>query len=518
MDPELLRYLQMLGIVPDLSGGGPSAGERAEAGVRGVAEGATGSWVDEISGVLAEALSPEQRAGLGRLMAPEGQEDRYARAAAETGYTEVRDTARRQQREAMQRSPGDALAGQVVGSLAGARAIPLPPAAGVVERIGRGLGGGTLVGAGASEADTVEGIAEDAAVGGGIGGGASAAGAALGGLVGSVDDAVTGRLLARLRQAGVSRVPQRRQVAGRQGVEGLLDTARDLERAGAFEGGGILPASTDVVGANIDDITARAGQQMGTFRDDLAEEVVDVGALRSWMERQLMSTPQNRFTPQVRKFWRNALADLGDMEASGPVTYGQVDELRSSLGAVLGSRGVPTRTEGLLDGPRNALYGRLADAQESVARRAGQGEAYNTARRNYAIGRGVGRATEQDAVAEASAGLTRLEAGMTGLGAAAGGGAGALASIAGKKIAQSNRLPIVGALARESAARAGDAAAPGVAAAVRVGAAEAASPEPEYTADSEAELDRLLAEPAPAAPVEPEDDAEAALDALLAGD
>ena len=114
---------------------------------------------------------------------------------------------------------------------------------------------------------------------------------------------------------------------------------------------------------------------------------------------------------------------------------------------------------------------------------------------------------------------------MTGLGAAAGGGAGALASIAGKKIAQSNRLPIVGALAREATARAGDAAAPGAAAAVRVGAAEAASPTPEYTPDDEAALDALLAapepEPAPAAPATGQDyteDDEAALDALLAGD
>ncbi|MCU0646665.1 MAG: hypothetical protein MUF00_01605 [Gemmatimonadaceae bacterium] len=524
MDPEVLRYLQMLGMVPDLSEDAPSVGERASAVMRGVAEGATGSWVDEIAGALAQSVNPYARATLGRLIAPEGQEDRYAQAAMQTGYTEVRDAARRQQREAMQRSPGDALAGQVAGSLLGARVMPLPRAAGATESIARGLGAGTAIGAGASEADTVEGVAQDAAIGGAIGGGAGAVGAGLGALVGSVDDAKTGRLLARLRQAGVSRVPQRRQVAGRQGVEGLLDTARDLERAGAFEGGGILPASTDVVASNIDDMAANAGRTLGSVRDTLADTPVDVSRLRSWMGRQLANVPQNSMARPVRKFWRDMLADLDDMEAAGPVTYRQLDELRSTLGAVTGPAMRSPRETIILDAQRS-LYGQLADAQSAAAARAGMGDVYETARRQYDIGRRMGRATQQDAVAEASAGLTRLEAGMAGLGAAAGGPVGALTSMAGKRVAQSNRLPIMGALARESVARIGQATAPVTAAATRVGTAEAVSPEPEYTPDDEAALDALIAAPeppaAPAAPVAGQDyteDDEAALDALLAGD
>lgn len=486
MDPETLRYLQMIGILPRLDGGGPTARQRVEAGLRGVAEGATSGFIDELAGGLTALLSPEQRAGLGRLVAPEGQEDRYARAAAETGYTEVRDAARRQQREGMAASPGDAIAGQLAGGVAASRVLPLPPAAGMSERLARAAGGGTLAGLGMSEAEDVQGMAEDAALGGSIGLAAGGAGEVVRGLVGGVDEAVQGRQLARLRQAGVSRVPQRRQVAGRRGVEELYRTADELERAGVFEGGGILPAATDDVQARIGLMGEDAGQALGAVRSQLSDAPVDVSRLRQWMNRQLITTPQNQYTRPIREFWRGAIADLDDMEAMGPVTYGQLDELRQSLGAMTGPAMRGPRDTVVLNAQR-ALYGQLADTQSQAVREVSQeiGSTYDTARRRYDIARRMGTATSQDAVAEAGAGLTRLEAGMAGLGAAAGGPGGALTSVVGKKIAQSSRLPVATALGREAMARGVEATGGAARQGARLGAGAVATYEapdqPEYT-------------------------------------
>ena len=375
MNEQLLALLQSLGIVPDPASPRPTAGQRVEAGGRGVAEGATFGFVDELAGALAASLSPAQRAGLGRLIAPEGQEDRYAEAAARVGYEDVRDTARRHQREGMAASPGDAIAGQVVGSLATGRVLPLPPAAGMAERLGRAAGGGTLAGVGMSEAETPEGIAEDAAISGGLGLGFGVAGEGVRALAGSVDDAVAARRLARLRQAGIRTVPQRRAVAGRGGEAELQRAAADLEEAGVFDTPGILPGSTDEVAERIAAMQERAGASLGATRDAYRDMPVDVEPLRRWMQRQLLDTPQFSGSRPIRNFWRNQLADLDRLAEDGPVTYGQLDEMRSFLGQRT-APGLRSAKETLELQAQRQLYGRLAEEQSRAARAFGAGDSH----------------------------------------------------------------------------------------------------------------------------------------------
>lgn len=508
MNEQLLALLRSLGVIPDLDAVG-----------RGVAEGASMGFVDEIAGALAASMTPERRAGLGRLMAPEGQEDRYAEAAARVGYEDVRDTARRQQREGMARAPGDALAGMVVGSLATGRVLPLPPAAGVAERLGRAAGGGTIAGVGMSEADTAQGVAEDAAISGGLGLGLGVAGEGVRRLVGSVDDAVAARRLARLRQAGIRTVPQRRAVAGRGGEEALQRAAADLEDAGVFDTPGILPGSTDEVAERIAQMQDEAGASLGAAREAYRDMPVDIEPLRRWMQRQLLDTPQFSGSRPIRNFWRNQLADLDRLAEDGPVTYGQLDEMRSFLGQRT-APGLRSARETLELQAQRQLYGRLAEEQARAARAFGAGDDYERARRQFALGRTMEDATRADGVAGASAGLSRLEAGMAGVGAAAAGGpVGALTSVAGKRILQSERLPIAAALTREAAARGVQATGGAARSAAAVGAgmtARPSAPEPEPTIDitPDEEADAFYDAPAAevaAEPIElsPDDEADA---------
>lgn len=508
MNEQLLALLRSLGIVPDLTSPRPTAGQRVEAGARGAAEGATYGFVDELAGGLVAGLSEEQRRGLGRLMAPEGQEDRYADAAARVTYEDVQGTARRQQREGMAASPGDAIAGSVAGAMATSRAVPLPPATGIAERLGRAAGGGTLAGVGMSEADTVQGVAEDAAVSGGLGLGFGVAGEGVRGLVGSVDDAVAARRLARLRQAGIRTVPQRRAVAGRGGEEALQRAAADLEDAGVFDTPGVLPGSTDEVAERIAGMQERAGAGLGAAREAYRDMPVDVEPLRRWMRRQLIESPQFSGSKPIRKFWRDQIADLDRLAEDGPVTYGQLDDMRQWFGR-LTAPGLRSNKENILLDAQRAVYGRLAEEQGRAARSFGAGSSYDTARRQYALGRTMEDATSADAVAGASAGLSRLEAGMAGVGAAAAGGpAGALTSIAGKRILQSERLPIAAALTREAAARGVQATGGAARSAATLGAgatARPSAPEPEPMTDitPDEEADAFYGAPAAEVTAEP---------------
>lgn len=510
MNEEALRLLQMLGIVPSIGEEGPAAGQRAEAGARGVAEGATAGFVDELAGALIAGLSPEQRRGLGRLVAPEGQEDRYAQAAERVSYEDVRDTARRQQRQGMAASPGDAIAGQVAGGVAASRAVPLPAAGSAIERLARAAGGGTLAGIGMSEGETPTEIAQDAAISGGIGLGLGAAGEGVRAAVGSVDDAVAARRLARLRQAGVRTVPQRRAVAGRGGEEALQRAAADLEDAGVFDTPGILPGTSEDVAERVAAMQERAGGTLGAARTQFADAPVDTDQLRGWMGRQLRDVPQFPGSSRVRRFWREQIMSLDRMAEDGPVTYGQLDDMRQWLGRLSGP-GIRSPKETIELEAQRALYGRLAQTQSDAARSMGAGQAYDQARRQYALGRTIEDATRADGVAGASAGLSRLEAGMAGVGAAAAGGPmGAATSIAGKRILQSERLPIAAALTREAAARGAQAAAPVARVGATLGAgatARPSEPEPMPEQDDADEIFRMLdAQPAaaPAAPEAPE--------------
>lgn len=263
--------------------------ERVRGLLRGIAEGATGGWVDEAAGGLIAALPESTRAGIARLMAPEGQEDAYERAGADVGYRETRDAARAQQDEAAQRAPGQFIAGSLAGGVASGRLLPqagagLSGGSQTVARIAQAAGEGVLAGAGGSRAEDVGGIATDAAVGGAMGGGIA------GGLAGV---GMTGRAL-RSAQRGLEAVDQ--------DVGRAADLVTDLER----------------VGSVIEDDRIRL--KPATIRAIFAEHPPDPRALeatRGWFDDLAariddLMLDQGALLPQGRQALRNLRNVLND--------------------------------------------------------------------------------------------------------------------------------------------------------------------------------------------------------------
>jgi hypothetical protein len=302
---RVVDVLRFLNILPE-----KNFGERLAAFGRGVAEGSTAGFVDEIAGGLVEALPRSARASLGRLMAPEGQEDRYAQAAADTGYTEVRDQARRAQREAAESYPSAFIPGAITGGLATGRLIPQASAgmAGgsrVATNVGQALGEGVLAGIGGSEAETVEGIAEDAAMGGALGGGIAGGLAGIGGL---------GRGLRAAQGAAARSSDEAMRVA---------DAITELERIGA-------PIEAD-----------RIRFKPATLRQALAREPADPRAIddglawlddmRSRIDAELVE--QGRYMQSGRAALRNLKAELNDqaVRVQRSLQRGEIGEVYAAL-------------------------------------------------------------------------------------------------------------------------------------------------------------------------------------------
>lgn len=302
---QIVGLMRTLGILP-----AEDVAERAVAFGRGAAEGATSGFIDELAGGLTELLSPEQRAGLGRLVAPEGQEDRYARAAAETGYAEVRDAARRQQRAAAESQPSAFIPGAIVGGGAVGRMLPsagagLSGGSRFAANVGQAAGEGVLAGIGGSEAEDLEGIAQDAAVGGAIGGGISGALGGIGGI---------GRGLGAVqRQASRSSDDAMR----------VADAMTELERIGA-------PIEAD-----------RIRFKPATLREALAREPADPRAIDGafeWfddMQRRINDEviEQGRYGRSGRSALFNLRRDLNDqaVRAARAAERGDMGEVYAAL-------------------------------------------------------------------------------------------------------------------------------------------------------------------------------------------
>jgi len=345
---RILDMLRSLGILADEDA--PAAMDRATGLVRGVAEGATAGWVDELAGGLAAGMSEEQRRGLGRLMAPEGQEDRYADAAARVTYEDVRDTARGQQARAAEAAPGQFIAGSVGGALGVGRFIPQAGAgmsggSAVGARIAQAAGEGVLAGAGGSQAADMEGIAEDAATGGAIGGGIAGGIAGIGGL---------GRLL-RAAQGGVT---QTADDAAR-----VSDSITELERIGS-------PIESD-----------RIRFKPATLREALAREPADPSAVDDAMDwfadmqerirREFID--QGRYGRSGRAALANLRAELNDqtVRAERAIERGNVGEVYAALDQ--GKRAIG-RMQGRVGPMRGRDPNPNADPQAAEALREWYGE------------------------------------------------------------------------------------------------------------------------------------------------
>lgn len=319
---RIVSLLRVLGYLPE---DGADVAQRAAAFGRGVAEGATGGWVDELVGAVSASMTPERRAGLARLLAPEGQEGRYADAAARLTYGDVRDTARRQQGAAAEAAPGAFIPGAVAGGLATGRMLPsagagLTGGSRVAARVAQAAGEGVLAGAGGSRADTAEGIAEDAVIGGAIGGGITGGLAAVGG---------AGRAL-RAAQRGVEAVD--------------VDAARAAD----------LVTDVERIGSVIEDDRIRL--KPATLRAIFAEAPPDPRALdatRGWFDSlderiQELALDQGALLPQGRQALRNLRQALNDqrvaferaLQSGAPdEAFMAADQAKRALGSAQGAAG-----------------------------------------------------------------------------------------------------------------------------------------------------------------------------------
>jgi len=324
--------------------------DRAAAFGRGIAEGATAGWVDELVGGLSQAVPPEMRAGLARLMAPEGQEDAYGRAAADLGYSDVRDATRRQQGEAAEAEPSAFIPGAVAGGVATGRMLPaagagLSGGSRVAARVAQAAGEGVLAGAGGSRAEDAQGIAQDAAIGGAIGGGISGGLAAVGGV---------GRGL-RAAQRGVT---QTADDAAR-----VSDAVTELERIGS-------PIESD-----------RIRFKPATLREALAREPADPSAVDDAMNwfAAMQERIRREFVDQGRygRSGRAALANLRS-ELNDQAVRAQRAIERGNVGEVYAALDQGKRAIGRMQGRVGPMRGRdpnpNADPQAAEALREWYGE------------------------------------------------------------------------------------------------------------------------------------------------
>ncbi|CAM4463403.1 hypothetical protein [Vibrio agarivorans] len=232
------------------------SGETREAFQRGVSQGATFGFADEMSGGVR---------GLINTIFGEG--------SLGDNYREARDESRANVAAANEAAPAAGIAGEVVGGVGAA--LPAAPATGVglgsnllnLARVGAVEGG--IAALGGSEADLTQGEVGQAAIDTGVG-------AAIGGLaapvIGGAADAGI-RTLSRLPFAGLNRLQgterQRAQNSLVRYIQGEVDAGRmnrdqilseiDQLRSGAVEGADISLADLNALQA----LTARVNQEAG---------------------------------------------------------------------------------------------------------------------------------------------------------------------------------------------------------------------------------------------------------------
>lgn len=371
-----------------------SWGERARNFARGVGQGATFNFGDEYTGAVGALIEKFKPANPDLGSRPDA------------AYTQTRDLEREANAHAQEQSKGEYFAGQVAGGV-------LTPGGGVVKgatklaTAGKTLasmaGAGALSGAGASEADSMEGVAKDAGTGAAIGAvaGPLLHGAAAG--AGKVSGAVAktaGRLkdkaeIQRLIAAGIDPKDLGTETvsgaAGRlraQGVGGGLKSratiAEEAEAAGAalkakreamikaFEAEGIQPDPARIAAA----LEAEAKKQAGPIGQKMVEDT------QGFMQPKPSIDPDK--APAVRALQQRA----AHFKALPKQSFGALDEVRANYSnkARWGS-----------DSPQAAIRQDVANAVNNELERAAgsQGKAF----------REVGR--DQNVIIRAQEGLAK---------------------------------------------------------------------------------------------------------------
>lgn len=208
-------------------------------GLRGVKQGLTFEFGDEIEGALRSALSTKT-------------------------YQQERDAVRAKDAEARETNPAAFGLGQILGS----GATALVPGAGLAKlgtglaaTVARGAGAGIVAGAGASEADSVEGVVQDAATGGLVGGAGGLAFGGLsrilggkGGLVAGAPERADRQLLTDVGDRATKRVRDKIAERGEETVAQLKEHGLDALARKPEELAPASKATLDKIGKHIGDV------------------------------------------------------------------------------------------------------------------------------------------------------------------------------------------------------------------------------------------------------------------------
>lgn len=366
-----------------------------ESGIRGIGQGATLGYSDELMGMI------------GNLYARAVRPDLFEGQSLTETYRQGRDIAREQEAAAKEANPVSYIGGEVAGGLIPAAMMPaanLTKGAGAGGRIANaaatGAGYGAAYASGGSEADLTKGqyqqLAEDVGLGG-----------ALGGVTGGVLQGVMEAPRALGRLAGVN--PQRVAELEQAGLPVNLPAASDsapvktlANVSSQLPGGKALQTSMDAAYQQADDVLRSLGytgkttptgagetvrsafgrwQQAGRNRfkgvdaklqqmvpdesmarlNNIAGSVDDVVAAPGLTPRQLQNRAQ---LPAVREL-QGVIDDAA--QNGGAVSLGALKEARTRVGRLLEQGAIKTQDDALAD----KVYSKLTDMMKDSIEQTG---------------------------------------------------------------------------------------------------------------------------------------------------
>lgn len=247
--------------------------DNAKAASAGIADAATLGFGDELGGALASGLDKGQ-AALNKLgLAPKSPSQVDQELGIKSNmYKDVRDSLRKDQKEAMEQHPAAYFAGNVVGGMA----LPLGGSIGEAAALGAGYG------LGSSEEKTALGMAKDATLGAGLGAGFAKAGQAIGNAAGKFKGQAASAIesgvdkLRNVDEAGMSRLPSMIDTAANKIKDVVRPASQEYKQAQTTRFKSLLPESESGHIYNGENIKADTGPDIVIKNQELLDTLAEI--------------------------------------------------------------------------------------------------------------------------------------------------------------------------------------------------------------------------------------------------
>lgn len=325
----------------------PSVG-RTQSGVLGAMQGGSFGFGDEIAGAVSAVLPEALRMEEDRKAVAPGLSDLVKGSAGDTladRYHRARDYYRQKNAAAQEANPGTYLTGQIGGSVATGKGLPVKGVTGALSAAGQGL----AQGAGYSNADSATGLAGDTALGGGLGLLGNAAGRLLGAATSKV--ARTARGIADAARA-------------RAGVQAAEEAAGVVQSAAGKLGGEMQKGSRQV--ENLMRLRESMTPQQAAIYDELVKRGIVPELQQSVAQSTLETLPEQAATIAARKAELAAAQQAAPAAAASRATdLLSTDEAKRQLAARAWRYGPPaigSLVGSAIGGPMGTAVGFLAGA------------------------------------------------------------------------------------------------------------------------------------------------------------